>query len=548
MAKKTKDSNLSIEEKSEQALIPNWDEPYKLPDNWCWVKLSTVCSLENGEKITGEELVYLDAKTLRGITEPQLRNSGVIVNKDQKVILVDGENSGEVFVVPRRGYMGSTFKIISISDKVNEMYIRYFIEQNRDKLRNNKIGSAIPHLNKELFFGLELPLPPLSEQVRVVEHIESLFCKLDEAKEKAQEVVDGFETRKATILHKAFSGELTEKWRMIHSDQIGEIDTTPLDKNIDNYDVPYTLPKSWRWVRFNECCTFVGSGITPKGGKEVYQSQGVPFIRSQNVLKGVLDLSDVAYISPEIDDLMKRTRILGGETLFNITGASIGRSCFVPVSQTIGNVNQHVCIIRYRNYIKPELPQFWLNSPYMQRFVVENQVGQTRQALNFKQIRGMYYPLAPIAEQTEMVHILENLLAKEQQAKESAEAVIEQIHIMKKAILVRAFRGELGTNDPSDESGVELLKKVLGGCVVTQVSTKKSAKRILIPSDIKELLSNIREEEIIKLLLKSAPQPVSLQGIMSLSSKKFELMDALRTLEKKQLITKNESSEYSLTR
>ena len=463
MAKKTKDSNLSIEERLEQALIPNWDEPYKLPENWCWVKLSTVCSLENGEKSTEKNLVYLDAKTLRGVTEPQTRDSGIVVNKNQKVILVDGENSGEVFVVPYRGYMGSTFKILNIVTNADEMYIRYFIDQNRERLRNSKVGSAIPHLNKDLFFDLKLPFPPLSEQKRIVAHIETLFAKLDEAKEKAQEVVDGFETRKAAILHKAFSGELTAKWRAVHSDRIGEIDTTPLDKNFDNYDLPYTLPKSWRWVRFNECCTFVGSGITPKGGKEVYQLHGVPFIRSQNVLKGALDLSDVAYISPEIDNLMKRTRILGGETLFNITGASIGRSCFVPVSQTTGNVNQHVCIIRYKNYIKPELPQFWLNSPCIQAFVVENQVGQTRQALNFKQIRGMYYPLAPISEQAEMVRILENLLAKEQQAKETAESVIEQIDTMKKAILARAFRGELGTNDPSEESAVELLKKVLSG-------------------------------------------------------------------------------------
>lgn len=461
MAKKTKDSNISIEERLEQSLIPNWDEPYKLPPNWCWVKLSAVCALENGEKSTEKELVYLDAKTLRGITEPQTRDSGIIVNKSQKVILVDGENSGEVFVVPYRGYMGSTFRIINIVSNADEMYIRYFIDQNREKLRNSKIGSAIPHINKDLFFNLELPFPPLNEQKRIVTRIESLFAKLDEVKEKAQEVVGGFENRKAAILHKAFSGELTAKWRTLHSEQIGDIDTTPLDKTFDSYDVPYILPESWRWIRFNECCKFVGSGVTPKGGKKVYQSQGVPFIRSQNVLKGVLDLSDIAFISLEIDNLMKRTRILGGETLFNITGASIGRSCFVPFSQKIGNVNQHVCILRYKNYIKPELPQFWLNSPYVQAFVIENQTGQTRQALNLKQIRGMYFPLASIAEQTEIVRILEKLLTKEQRTKESAEAIIEQIDTMKKAILARAFRGELGTNDPSEESAVELLKQIL---------------------------------------------------------------------------------------
>ena len=119
---------------------------------------------------------------------------------------------------------------------------------------------------------------------------------------------------------------------------------------------------------------------------------------------------------------------------------------------------------------------------------------------------------------------------------------------MKKAILARVFRGELGTNDASEESSLELLKKAFGEDAISRNPTKKPTKRITIPVDIKELLSNVREEEIIKLLLKSAHQPVSIQEIMALNSKKFELMDALRSLEKKQLITKNETGEYSLTR
>lgn len=467
MAKKTKDSNLSIEERLEQALIPNWDEPYKLPENWCWVNLGSLGSLGMGQTILSKDLKEEGIPVYSATEENKI--FGYISESENTTKLCSGD-----IVIPARGNSIGHVKYVSCNeasctqttmffkpfDKAIGKYVYYYMLGNKHKLFAYH-GNAIPQITITNIIKKEIPLPPLEEQLRMVERIEILFDKLDEAKEKAQAVVDGFETRKAAILHKAFSGELTAKWRTIHSDQIGEIDTTPLDKIYDNYDLPYTLPKSWRWVRFNECCTFVGSGVTPKGGKEVYQLHGVPFIRSQNVLKGALDLSDVAYISPEIDNLMKRTRILGGETLFNITGASIGRSCFVPVSQTIGNVNQHVCIIRYKNYIKPELPQFWLNSPYVQAFVVENQVGQTRQALNFKQIRGMYYPLAPISEQAEMVRILENLLAKEQQAKEAAEAVIEQIDTMKKAILARAFRGELGTNDPSEESAVELLKQII---------------------------------------------------------------------------------------
>ena len=271
MAKKTKDSNLSLEERLEQALIPNWDEPYKLPQNWCWVKLSTVCSLENGEKSTEKNLVYLDAKTLRGVTEPQTRDSGIVVNKDQKVILVDGENSGEVFVVPYRGYMGSTFKILNIVTNADEMYIRYFIDQNRERLRNSKVGSAIPHLNKDLFFDLKLQFPPFSEQKRIVAHIENLFAKLDEAKEKAQEVVDEFETRKAAILHKAFSGELTAKWR-------------------EENEIP---ANSWQETKLGYVLREIKYGSSEKSD---YSYTGIPVLRIPNIGDMELIFDDLKFL------------------------------------------------------------------------------------------------------------------------------------------------------------------------------------------------------------------------------------------------------------
>ena len=153
-----------------------------------------------------------------------------------------------------------------------------------------------------------------------------------------------------------------------------------------------------------------------------------------------------------------------------------------------------------------------------------------------------------IEEQKEIAKIIDSLFAKEYQVKVSAESVIEQIDAIKKAILARAFRGELGTNDPSEESAVELLKEIFGKAMSSQIGPEKSGKRISIPADIKALISNVREEEIVKLLLRSESKTASVQSIMALSSKKFELMEALRTLDKKQIIKKNETGEYSLKR
>ena len=471
---KKKERALTPEEQLAQALVPDWEQPYKVPENWCWVYLfkgAAKCMDSfrkpvNATERAGREgeIPYYGATGQVGWIDDYLTDEELVLLGEDGAPFLDPLKD-KAYLISGKAWVNNHAHILRsyYGSAGNQYLVNYLNTFNYKGYVNGTTRLKLTQASMEV---MPVPIPPLSEQQRIVDRIEYLFTKLDEAKEKARSVLDSFEPRKAAILHKAFTGELTAKWRTEHSDQIGDIDVTPLDKSYDDYDVPHDLPLAWRWVLFNDCCTFVGSGVTPKGGKEVYQTTGIPFIRSQNVLKGILDLSDIAYIPFETDAMMKRTRIRGGETLFNITGASIGRACFVPYCQTSGNVNQHVCILRYKKYVVPELPQFWLNSPAVQDFVVDNQIGQTRQALNFKQIRGMYYPLAPIGEQKELVRILDNLLVKEQQAKEAAEAVLEKIDLLKKSILARAFRGELGTNDPKEESAIELIKQILSENIV----------------------------------------------------------------------------------
>lgn len=438
MAKKTKDSNLSLEEKLEQALIPNWDEPYKLPDNWCWVNLGTICSLENGVKQSDEELVYLDAKTLREINEPQFRDNGVVVVQNQKVILVDGENSGEVFIVPYRGYMGSTFRIINISKSSDEMYVRYFIDFNRDKLRKNKVGSAIPHLNKELFFSLKFPFPPLSEQQRIVARIESLFAKLDEAKEKAQEVVDGFEARKAAILHKAFSGELTAKWR---------------EENGIGLD-------AWKINSIDELCHSLKYGTSKKSKSE----GSVVVIRMGNLQQGEIDWSDLAYTDDQED--IEKYKLNPGDVLFNRTNSAVlvGKTSIYRGEYPAIFAGYLIKLDYDHERILGEYLNYSLNTTAAKEYCNSVKTDGVNQSnINAKKIGAFEIPVASLSEQKEIVRIIKSLLEKENQSKEIAEAVIEQIDTMKKAILARAFRGELGTNDPSEENAVELVKKALSG-------------------------------------------------------------------------------------
>lgn len=151
-----------------------------LPETWEEVELGAICQLFDGKKVTDKELVNLDVKYLRGSKEGDKLFSGKYVRKDALMILVDGENSGEVFITPHEGYQGSTFKQLRISSELNRDYVLSLIQHSRELLKDNKVGSAIPHLNKKLFKQIHVPIPPYNEQERIVQTVQTIMFKLDE--------------------------------------------------------------------------------------------------------------------------------------------------------------------------------------------------------------------------------------------------------------------------------------------------------------------------------------------------------------------------------
>ena len=479
MAKK---KEKTLEEKLQEALVPENQWPYILPENWCWTRLGKITNVVGGGTPSSSKKEYYDNGTIPWLSPADLSGySDIYISRGQKNITELGLSKSSARLMPKDtvllssrapiGYVAIASNSISTnqgfknflpSDAFYSRFLYWYLKSSKSLLESYASGTTFLELSGSKASMVEFPLPPLPEQKRIVHRIESLFAKLDEAKEKIQQVLDGAEMRKAAILHKAFTGELTKTWRRENNiTTTDDVNREKLSKECEEYDIPYEIPDEWRWVTFNEVCTFIGSGVTPKGGQAVYTDSGIPFIRSQNVLNGKLDLSDVAYISDEINEKMKRTQIIGGETLLNITGASIGRSCYVPQEQSVGNVNQHVCILRFKNYINGYIPQLWLNSPKMQEFINFNQVGQTRQALNFKQIRGIYFPLPPLQEQLEMVRIIKYEINKLDVVCNSLANLAVNIDTIKKSILAKAFRGELGTNNPNEDSALNLLKEVL---------------------------------------------------------------------------------------
>ena len=150
-----------------------------MPIGWAVVPMQMLCSLTDGDKIDGREMPSFDVKYLRGGREFKILKSGKYVAANSLLILVDGENSGEVFRTPIEGYQGSTFKQLHINENILDDYLMHVINLHRNVLRENKVGSAIPHLNKKLFKAIKVPVPPYNEQIRIVAAINAALSRLE---------------------------------------------------------------------------------------------------------------------------------------------------------------------------------------------------------------------------------------------------------------------------------------------------------------------------------------------------------------------------------
>ena len=490
MAKNNK-VEISLEEKLKQALVPVDEQPYTIPSNWVWTRLGNIVTLDNGEIVENEELDYFDVKTLRRNldtdADAEKKTSGKIVEKNDLVILVDGENSGEVFKIPYRGYMGSTFKKLKFNTEEMWNYISMFLRRNKEVFKNNKVGSAIPHLNKKLFKEIEFPLPPLNEQKRIVEKLDFLFEKTKRAKEIIEEVKIDIENRKISILDRAFKGTLTSKWRNENkTSDVKELLKTineekfkkweedclqaekdgnkkpkkPIIKEVKDMIVPvdeqpYKLPDSWVWVRLGDIGK-ITSGGTPTSNEKSYYGGDIIWITPADMSK--------QQSSPWFSNSSKKITNLGLQksSAQLIEGNSVVYSSRAP----IGYVNIVKDKFTTSQGCKSVTP-IKNSLMYIYYVLIERteDIKYRASGTTFKEISALEFgktlvPLPPLEEQQEIVRVLDEVLENENKVKELLE-LEERIDVLEKSILHKAFKGELGTQNSSDESALNLLKSIL---------------------------------------------------------------------------------------
>ena len=455
-----KKTALTIEERLQQALVSAEEQPYEVPENWVWVRLGSLADVKGGKRlpkgttfsenitkhpyirVTDFNAIGVSLEGLKYIDEDVYEKiSRYTISSDDIYVSIAG-SIGKVGIIPScidgANLTENAAKITNIKG-INQKYLCLFLKSEFAQYQMQSATIATTQAKLALFRieSLTFPLPPLSEQQRIVERIEELFAKLDEAKERLQEVAESFAVRKAALLHKAFTGELTKQWR--------------LENGVSD--------ESWEEKKGEDFFEYVTSGS--RGWAKYYSDKGSIFVRMGNLNHGTieLDLSDIQYV--ELPDQVEgqRSKLQKNDILISIT-ADVGMIGLVREDMD-AYVNQHVALARPKNDLYAEFLAWYFVSDVGLQQMQNKQRGATKIGLGLQDIRSIILKIPTLPEQHEIVRLIDDLLARERAAQQAAEQALASIDLMKKSILARAFRGELGTNKASEASALELLKQVL---------------------------------------------------------------------------------------
>lgn len=453
-----KKTALTIEERLQQALVPAEEQPYEVPENWVWVRLGEVTKVVGGGTPSTSKKEYYDQGNISWLSPVDLSNyNGIYISRGNKMITLEGLNNSSAKLLPKDtvcltsrapiGYVAIAekelctnqgFKSFLPSPTYLAKFLYWYLKGNKELLESKASGTTFLELSASKAATIEFPLPPLSEQQRIVERIEEFFAKLDEAKERLQEVADSFAVRKAAILHKAFTGELTKQWRCENG----------------------VSDESWEEKKFDYCIEKMQNGLSKRKGDE---GNNIGVLRLANLGEDDLVLDDLRYIllteKEEKNYLLSKDDVI----MIRVNGSkdNVARQIVINTDEKLAFCD-HIIRIKYNPNIVARYVMYFSKTNAYRKYVEDNMVSSAGQnTISRKGLASLVIPLPSIEEQHEIVRLIDDLLARERKAQQAAEQALASIDLMKKSILARAFRGELGANKASEESALELLKQVL---------------------------------------------------------------------------------------
>lgn len=421
--------------------IPVEEQPYPLPKGWKWVRLGDLTKIIGGGTPSSKVKEYYDGD-IPWLSPADLSDyQEVYISRGKKMITLAGLNNSSARMMPAGtvclssrapiGYVviaknplctNQGFKSFLPSHLYIPNFLYWYLKGNKHLLESYASGTTFLELSGSKIARIEFPLPTIDEQQRIVDRIESLFAKLDEAREKAEAVLDGFESRKAAILHKAFTGELTAKWRTLKNISLDSWVSCPLISVLKEKPRNGYSPKP---VDYKTSIKSMTLSATTSG-----------FFRSEFFKYIDEEIPDDSHLWLSYGDIL----IQRANSIEKVGTSAIYTGC------------EH-------EFIYPDLMmKLRVKSSYSYRYITYIlsthtvlgyfRANATGTAGNMPKINQQTVSNTPIVvpsynEQNEIVRILDELLEKERQVKEAAEDVLERIDLMKKAILAKAFRGEL---------------------------------------------------------------------------------------------------------
>ena len=487
----------SLEELLEEVFIKKDEQLYEVPGNWEWVKLEELFDITSSKRVFKTEwkssgIPFYRAREIAELSFKDKIDNDLFISKEMyedyskkygvpnvgDILITAVGTLGKVYIVKTNDKFyfkdGNVIWLKKKNTLLKSSMIKYFFESffMLERIQDISTGTVVKTYTitkaKETLF----PLPPLEEQKRIVKKLSSMLGRLKEARELIQEARDTFEERRAAILNKAFTGELTKKWREENLDvnpasmllkEIRGEKKTPIRKNRTKENMPHTdisylppLPTKWEWAIVGEISDKIHYGYTAKSEGDPI---GPKLLRITDIQNDTVDWNIVPYC--QIDENQKTKYFLKeGDLVFARTGATVGKSYLLcgkfPESVFASYliriiINERVSNRYISNFFKS--PSYW-------RQITSGQVGIGQPNVNAQTLSKIILPLPPFSEQKEIVRILEKLLDHENEARALID-MEEQVDLLEKSILSKAFRGELGTNDPDDKPAIELLKKSL---------------------------------------------------------------------------------------
>ena len=441
-----KAKQLTLEEKLQNALVPKEEQPYKIPNNWCWTRLNILTDLFTGNSINAKlkeskymnlskGYNYIATKDINynstinynnGVKIP-FENSFKIAKKGSSLLCIEGGSAGRKIGLLNQDVCFVNKLCALYPKKIEDKYLFYFLQSPIFIVKfKEQMNGLIGGVSTSKLKDIPIALTSLAEQQRIVKRIESLFAKIDRAKDLIENTLAQVEQNKMAILHKAFTGELTAKWRK--------------ENNIDL--------SSWKEYELKEVFKVVKDKYNPQTENQIVNYIGLENIETS---KGIISKNN----SSEVKSI--KTKFKKDDVLYGKLRPYLNKHDVVNFD---GICSTDILVFRFNDINTAKYINYYFNLPMFIQYAVENSSGINLPRVSEKTISKYKISLPTIKEQQEIVNILDKLLAKYNKI-QNLNKQLEQIELLKKSILAKAFRGELGTNDPQEESAEKLLAEIL---------------------------------------------------------------------------------------